>query len=225
MSVQDVENDKNTGGAMKTLKIIMVYFSLVFILVTCRGGALYDEFGSGINVTEYLIEIPESVPFVKSVDCFEHAELVTGFSAEILRGIAATESHFRVDAVGDDGMSLGMFQLHSQWYESRVEKWGEFDPADPFESAVIAGRIMQENLIALNGDLRMAISAYKQGVRGTKENGVVDWYADAILNWRNNYEKTLSFFIFCRITGTEVQKADIKKEWQEDIIDSCWSKE
>jgi hypothetical protein len=171
----------------------------------CRGiGLSYNESDNNFNAIESSVEIPESNSFIEPVDCFDYAELVTGFSAEILRGIAATESHFKVKAVGDGGMSFGMFQLHSRWYESRVEKWGEFDPTDPFESAVIAGRIMQENLIAFNGDLRMAIAAYRQGVRGVRENGVTGWYVDAILNWQKDPEKKLSFLIFCGIIDSEV---------------------
>jgi 8-oxo-dGTP pyrophosphatase MutT (NUDIX family) len=179
---------------MRNLKIIMMHFILTFVLTMRLGvGLSYDKSGGDFNALEFPAEAPEPTFFIEPVDCFEYAESVTGFSAEALRGIAATESHFKVNAVGDGGMSLGMFQLHSRWHESRVEKWGEFDPIDPFESAVIAGRIMQENLIAFNGDLRMAISAYKQGVKGVNENGVIDWYVDAVLNWRNDSKKSRLF--------------------------------
>jgi hypothetical protein len=164
-----------------------MYLILAFVLLGCLGfGLIYDKSSNNSDDLELPVKVCESISFVEPADCFEYAELVTGFSAEVLRGIAATESHFRVMAVGDGGMSLGMFQLHSRWHESRVEKWGEFDPIDPFESAVIAGRIMQENLLAFGGDLRLAIAAYKQGVRGVKENGAIDWYVEAILNWNTN---------------------------------------
>jgi hypothetical protein len=190
---------------MRALKIIMMYFSLTLIFIMCRGiGSSYDKSDSDLDAFESPVEIPEPIPFIEPMDCFDYAESVTGFSAEILRGIAATESHFRVKAVGDGGMSLGMFQLHSRWYESRVEKWGDFDPTDPFESAVVAGRIMQENLNALNGDLTMAIAAYRQGVSGVLKQGVIQWYVDEVLNWQKDPEKMSSFFIFCGITDNEV---------------------
>jgi hypothetical protein len=185
----------------------MMYFILTSILIMCRGvGLSYDESDNDFN----LPELPESTQFIKPVDCFEYAESVTGFSAEVLRGIAATESRFKVKAVGDGGMSFGMFQLHSRWHESRVEKWDDFDPTDSFESAVIAGRIMQENLVALNGDLRKAIAAYRQGVSGVLKRGVIQWYVDDVLNWRNDPEKMLSFFIFCGITNAEVLQDEYK---------------
>jgi hypothetical protein len=129
---------------MRTLKIIMMYLILAFALITCRGvGLIYDKSDNDSDGFESQVNVNEPILSAKFVDCFEYAESVTGFSAEVLRGIAATESHFRTGAIGDDGMSFGMFQLYSRWYESRAKKWGEFDPTDPFESAVIAGRIMR----------------------------------------------------------------------------------
>jgi hypothetical protein len=170
---------------MKTFRVAMIYFILSILQGVC-------------------LSYSEPVSFMKQADCFDYAESATGFSAEILRGIAATESHFRENAVGDSGRSFGMFQLNSRWHESRVEKWGEFDPVDPFMSSVIAGWIMQENLNAFDGDLRMAIAAYRQGVSGVLKCGVDQWYVDSVLNWKNDSEKVLSFLIFLGITDNEV---------------------
>jgi hypothetical protein len=190
---------------MRTLKIVMMYFILASILMIGRRiGLSYDKADSDFDIIEPSVEIPEQTPFIEPIDCFEYAESVTGFSAEVLRGIAATESRFKVKVVGDGGMSLGMFQLHSRWHEERVKKWGDFDPTDPYESAVIAARIMQENLRAFEGDLRKAVAAYNQGVSGVLRRGVIQQYVDEVLNWRNDSEKMLSFFLFCGITDTEV---------------------
>jgi hypothetical protein len=93
-----------------------------------------------------------------------------------------------------------MFQLHSRWHESRVEKYGEFDPFDPEDAAIIAGYIIQENLRFFKGDLRRAIAAYRQGITGVKQNGVVEWYVDEVLSWRSDREKVAAFFIFQGIT-------------------------
>jgi hypothetical protein len=198
---------------MKIIRVIAFYFVMLLILIMCLGlGPSYSELPQDIPDNEVKIdpsifEAPseyfEFTVVAEPLDCFEYAEIVTGFSAEILRGIAATESRFKTKAVGDEGMSFGMFQLHSRWYESRVEKWGEFDPADPFESAVIAGLIMQENLTAFNGDLRLAVAAYKQGVMGVLKRGVIQGYVDDVLSWRNDPEKMLSFSLFCGITDIE----------------------
>jgi hypothetical protein len=194
--------------------IIGMYLILSFIFMMYPGAGLScDKSENDFNISEVPGETPEMIPVIVEIeplDCFEYAESVTGFSAEVLRGIAATESHFRTQAVGDSGMSLGMFQLHSRWHESRVEKWGDFDPTDPYESAVIAGRIMEENLSAFDGDLRMAIAAYKQGVTGVNRNGVIDEYVEGVLNWQENPDKMLSFFLFCGITDTEVLQDEYK---------------
>jgi hypothetical protein len=202
---------------MRTLKNIMMYLTLASVFIVFRGaGSLPDKSERSLDVIEPPMEIPDPIPFIEPVDCFEYAESVTGFSAEVLRGIAATESHFKAGEVGDNGMSLGMFQLHSRWHESRVEKWGEFDPTDPYESVIIAGRIMQENLSAFDGDLKMAIAAYRQGVSGVQKWGISQWYVDAVLNWRNDPEKMMSFSLFCGITDTEVQKDEYKGTGTQD---------
>jgi hypothetical protein len=159
---------------MTRFKIVLVSMVSVIMFRVCSNAETFfknlKDNGNDLKI-EGVQEEPE-LNFMIFVDCFEYAELVTGFSAEVLRGIAATESHFRAEAIGDNGMSLGMFQLHSRWHESRVKKWGEFDPIDPFDSAVIAAKIMLENLAVLNGDLRFAIAAYMQGVTGVRRNGV-----------------------------------------------------
>jgi hypothetical protein len=189
---------------MKTLSVIKLYFGLVFVLLICKwSGLIYANNENKVHQTEFTDFARDSETVVKPSDCFEYAESVTGFSAEILRGIAATESHFRTRAIGDEGVSLGMFQLHSAWRNSRIEKWGEYDSVDPFESAVVAARVMRENLDAFGGDLRLAVAAYKQGVTGVRNNGPIQWYVDSVLNWRNDSEKVLSFFLFCGITESK----------------------
>jgi 8-oxo-dGTP pyrophosphatase MutT (NUDIX family) len=196
---------------MKNLSVIKFYFGLVFVLLICKWfGLVYGSNENKFRQTESTDFVHELEVVVKPLDCFEYAESVTGFSAEILRGIAATESDFRTWAIGDEGASFGMFQLHSTWHSSRVEKWGKYDPVDPFESAVIAGWIMRENLDAFGGDLRLAIAAYKQGVTGVRNNGPIQWYVDSVLNWRNDSEKVLSFFSFAELQSQRSQKMGMR---------------
>jgi hypothetical protein len=129
-------------------------------------------------------------------DVFAEAEKITGCPAEILRGIAGTESHFTITAVGDNGQSHGMFQLHNRWHTYRVAKYGNFDPFDPAEAAIIAGFVIQENLRSFDGNLRLAIAAYKQGVTGVRRNGVIEEYVDEVIFWRKDDKKMIAFFIF-----------------------------
>jgi hypothetical protein len=185
-----------------------------FCLILVTGVVLTNIFCSSINGSaqelsnteiqdfELVIETQsDSAIEQKSIsDIFIEAERITGCPAEILRGIAGTESHFTVTAVGDKGQSHGMFQLHSRWHDSRVEKYGAFDPFDPAGAAIIAGYIVQENLRLFNGDLRKAIAAYRQGVTGVNQNGVVDWYVDEVLFWQKDQKKVFAFFVFQGIT-------------------------
>jgi hypothetical protein len=137
---------------------------------------------------------------IHKLDIFAEAERITGCPAEILRGIAGTESHFRTSAVGDNGQSCGMFQLHSRWHDSRVEKYGKFDPFDPADAAIMAGHIVQENLRSFDGDLYLAIAAYQQGVFSVRSRGVLSNYSDRVIFWREDSEKMLSFLTFQGIT-------------------------
>jgi len=150
---------------------------------------------------DFLSEISEAFPVI--FDLFDKAELVTGVPSEILRGIAATESYFKERATGDNGLSHGMFQLHSRWHEERVKKWGKFNPFDPEEAAIIAGYVLADNFATFGGNWDKAIAAYRQGVGGVRKNGIGKWYVDDVLNWRKNEEKMMSFFLFLGITGIE----------------------
>jgi hypothetical protein len=180
---------------------------LIFVMAAMLTGMFHGTKDSplqeppNIEIREELQQRIENHRIEKPrLDIFVEAERITSCPAEVLRGIAGVESHFTVTALGDNGQSLGMFQLHSRWHDYRVEKYGEFDPFDPADAAVIAGYIIQENLKSFNGDLRLAIAAYKQGVTGVNRNGVIEWYVDEVLTWRSDEEKILSFFIFQGIT-------------------------
>ena len=103
------------------------------------------------------------------------AEAITGAPATILQATARTESDERDDAVGDGGISRGRFQLNETYREWRVERYGDYDPCDPYSAAVIAGRIYVDNLARL-GDPELAIAAHRQGAGGVERNGPTWWY-------------------------------------------------
>lgn len=115
----------------------------------------------------------------RPLDAYEVAEALTGAPAAILRGIARAESAERDDATGDGGESVGRFQLREVYRAERVAKWGEYDPRDPREAAIIAGRIYMEALAAL-GSEDLAIAAHRQGITGVRENGPTAWYIERV---------------------------------------------
>lgn len=131
---------------------------------------------------------PESVeqePFTISFDepelnIYQIAAEITGCPERILRGIAFAESSYNPDAVGDDGKSIGLCQINEDFHEERAQKYGEYNPYDPLDSLVIAGRLYVDNLKAL-GCERLAVTAHKMGPTGAKR-GEVAWYVDRVLN-------------------------------------------
>ncbi|VVB61465.1 Transglycosylase SLT domain protein [uncultured archaeon] len=115
-------------------------------------------------------------------DIYDNAELVTGCPAWILRGIAGTESGYNPAAVGDDGISVGMFQLNEKYHEERALKYGEYDAYNPEQAVLIAGYIMTHNLHVFR-DYRDAIAAYRQGVTGVRRHGRTDWYVNRVIKY------------------------------------------
>ena len=115
-------------------------------------------------------------------DMYQNAELITGCPAWILRGIAMTESGGNPDAVGDDGVSIGMFQLNEKYHEERASKYGEFDARNTEQAILIAGYIMHHNLLIFK-NYKDAIAAYRQGISGVIKNGRTDWYVNRVIRY------------------------------------------
>lgn len=110
---------------------------------------------------------------------YEWAEAITGAPAMILQAIARTESDERDYVPGDGGISLGRFQINETFRAWRIEKYGDYDPHDPYSAAVIAGRIYVDNLARL-GDPTLAIAAHRQGADGVLQNGPTRWYVKRV---------------------------------------------
>ena len=110
---------------------------------------------------------------------YEAAVSGTIVPACLLRAIAIIESSERDNATGDDGISIGRYQLNERFHAERAERWGEYDPRDPLAAGIIAARILEDNYRRL-GDWTLAIAAYRQGVAGVRRHGATMWYADRI---------------------------------------------
>lgn len=114
------------------------------------------------------------------VSIYDLAEYATGAPAEILRGIAFAESSERDDAIGDGGESIGRFQFRRVYQAERDARYGALDPRDPVESAILAGLVYMDNLLAL-GSVELAIAAHRQGVAGVRRDGASDWYVEWVM--------------------------------------------
>ncbi|GAB6276273.1 MAG: hypothetical protein SAMD01599839_08130 [Rectinema sp.] len=110
---------------------------------------------------------------------YELAEIVTGAPADILRGIAITESNENDRAIGDDGISKGRMQINETFHDERAKKYGDYDPFSPLDAAIIAGYIFVENYSRLK-DSDSAIAAHRQGVDGVRKYGPTKWYIDRV---------------------------------------------
>lgn len=124
------------------------------------------------------------IPYVSAIPArlsvYEIAEITTGASSVVLRGMACAESDEDDTAVGDNGHSVGRYQWHDRYLGWYREQYGDFDPRDPLMSSVRAGQSLVANETAL-GCTRMAIAAHRQGVQGVKDNGASEWYIDRVL--------------------------------------------
>lgn len=154
---------------------------VVFYFVSCSEKSLKQE----ITLS------PE--PFVKEFSLEEiilQAAETTKTPFYILYGIAGTESFFNSKAIGDDGISLGIFQINENFRESRIKLIGcEYNPFDVFDSAILAGLIYQQNLKAFNGNETLAIASYRQGITGVRKNGATLWYVGKVLSFKTEANK------------------------------------
>jgi len=137
--------------------------------------------------------LSSSAPFVPApsmlarsddrLSIYELAEALTGAPAGILHGIARAESDEDDAAVGDQGRSRGRFQINEDFRAERVRLYGEYDPHDPGQAAILAGRIYMANLARL-GNEADAIAAHRQGVTGVRRNGASMWYVERVYRGR-----------------------------------------
>lgn len=126
------------------------------------------------------LAIPAVVAFDDpELTIYQIAAAETGCPEAILRGIAFAESTYNPDAVGDDGVSIGLCQINETYHKERARLYGEYNPWCPLDSLVIAGRLYMDNLKAL-GSERLAITAHKMGRSGARA-GEVTWYVDRVL--------------------------------------------
>lgn len=64
------------------------------------------------------------------------------FSA--VMAIAQVETHYTTDKIGDDGQSVGMFQINTRWHTDRMERLGVTDLTDPVQCASVAIDYLEE---------------------------------------------------------------------------------
>lgn len=113
---------------------------------------------------------------------YEIASSITGCPIEILQGIAFAESSCDQDAIGDDGISTGRFQINERFHAYYAKLYGEYNQWCPLDTAILTGRIYMADLEAF-GNKEDAIAAHRQGRNGVKENGRDEWYVERVLHY------------------------------------------
>ena len=126
---------------------------------------------------------PERRHFDDRMTVYDVAEVLTGAPADILHGIACAESNENDAAIGDQGRSRGRFQINEDFREERVRLYGEYDPHDAGDAAILAGRIYMANLARLGNEI-YAIAAHRQGAGGVRRNGATLWYVERVYRGR-----------------------------------------
>ena len=93
-----------------------------------------------------------------------------GVPISFVWAIAAKETQFDADAVGDNGDSIGMFQINTKWQSERMEDLGveKADLVNPVDCALVAIDYMAE-LYAIKGSWAFVAMAYNEGPESAKE--------------------------------------------------------
>lgn len=97
---------------------------------------------------------------VKEVSIYERYGKQYGISPKLLKAIAKVESGEKPGIVGDDGESVGLFQIQPKWHMQRLKE-GE-SLLDPEVNTRVACEILTD-LMEKYGTLDEALTAYNCG--------------------------------------------------------------
>lgn len=82
-----------------------------------------------------------------------------------------TSGTFQVDAVGDDGWSIGIMQINTRWHTERMEALGVTDLTDPVQCAAVAIDYLQEleSRYGFSPETHGILMSYNMGPKGAKD--------------------------------------------------------
>lgn len=81
-----------------------------------------------------------------------------------------TGGTFQADAVGDNGGSIGMFQINTRWHIDRMERLGVTDLTNPVQCAAVAVDYLKElvDRYGFEPESEALLMAYNMGPGGAK---------------------------------------------------------
>lgn len=117
-----------------------------------------------------------------------------GVPISLVWAIAEKESNFDDYAVGDDGDSIGMFQVNTKWQAERMEELGveKADLIDTENCALVAIDYMAE-LFQIKGSWAFVAMAYNEGSQSALEKWRKGTYRTVysleVLEYMSNYKR------------------------------------
>ena len=123
--------------------------------------------------------IPIHAEQARSFSIYDAAVLGTDIPAELFRALAMAESGERDSATGDDGASIGRFQLNERFRTERVRLYGEYDPRDPIQAGRVAAQILQAHYERFHS-WPLALTAYNAGAGYAIKRGIRWTYVDRV---------------------------------------------
>jgi len=123
--------------------------------------------------------LPLHAEQARSFSIYDAAVLGTDIPAELFRALAMAESGERDSATGDDGASIGRFQLNERFRAERVRLYGEYDPRDPIQAGRVAAQILQAHYERFHS-WPLALTAYNAGAGYAIKRGIRWAYVDRV---------------------------------------------
>lgn len=115
----------------------------------------------------------------RSFSIYDAAVLGTDIPAELFLALAMAESGERDSAIGDDGASIGRYQINERFRAERVRLYGWYDPRDPIQAGHVAARILQAHYKRFNS-WPLALTAYNAGAGYAARRGIRWAYVDRV---------------------------------------------
>lgn len=112
-----------------------------------------------------------------------------GVDPALVVAMIQRESNFDIDAIGDQGNSLGLMQIQPRWNQERMAALNCWDLLDPYQNITVGVDIIGELLEDGKG-VEWALMAYNGGpayANRLSGSGSVSTYAKAVLEGRGRY--------------------------------------
>lgn len=156
-----------------------------------------------IILTAPEVEIPErETKKYRYIDCPLSKELQQdifkicdyyGVSFEFVMAVIDVESDFVIDAVGDNGVSVGLMQIQEKWHYGLMEELGVTNLYDPIENIAV-GVALLHSYIEEGKGIDYALMKYNGGAafaESMTEAGEVSDYAIEVVNTAAVYENEI----------------------------------